>query len=520
MNFALHFSVFLLFSHCMSACIVRPTKVKAPNIAEAQEQAEVYYDLWDSDFETVLSKLPNTGEAEKKPYSGYWYPEKSGGTAAGFDSAIRKYDRAFSGGGTPAVNWEMRYHNDRVRNWVGHCNGFASASQLLLEPQTSVVRNSVTFLPTDIKTLLAEIHQHANVKFLGGRRCYDVKISDASVVGGGVYCPQGFRPYTVYYASGVEHLRCIANKPNRLASEVLSDCEDVNAGTFHLAVSNWIGKKRHTIIMDKESYDQVWNYPTYAYHLAGESRYISKEEALAMTRVHSSTGQYPFNRMATKFYYVKMHLFYADVYEDGERLNEFVQGKETYTYILELNDKGSIIGGEWTAQSYDTHPDFLWVALEPKQTPTEAQLHTQLGVTNPQAVYQYLRDKSNPLLKVEEVLGMWAESIGKPINYRPDFFSKLQGSLWGDYPLFSLMLDGDASGVVFLGKKVHLDVILTEELGSRELGISLNSSKLASASSYPSEVNYLVEPQEGINTLSIQFGSESHKVRFLGIPNE
>ena len=47
----------------------------------------------------------------------------------------------------------------------------------------------------------------------------------------------------------------------------MAECEDINPGTFHAALANWVGVKKHTIIFDKSTNEQVWNYPVYYFYV-------------------------------------------------------------------------------------------------------------------------------------------------------------------------------------------------------------------------------------------------------------
>ena len=109
------------------------------------------------------------------------------------------------------------------------------------EPKQAVKINGVTFEPTDIKALLAEIYLAADFLFLGGDRCEFEKA------------------------------------PNQnSADEDLNQnvCEDINPGTFHAIIGNWIGLRKQIIIMD-EAYDSaIWNFPVY--HYASGSRSVTR----------------------------------------------------------------------------------------------------------------------------------------------------------------------------------------------------------------------------------------------------
>lgn len=505
-----NFSLFLFLLIGSYSCIkIAPTsRVEAPNIAEAREQADIFYDIWDEDFIRKFKELPDKGEARKKPYTGHWYPHRHGGTARIFkgksQSALHKYDRAFPAhDGATAVAWEKRYHSSRGGNWQGHCNGYAGAAQRYREPRYEVIRNGVRFTPADIKALLTEVHLHLHTYILGGRRCHNVIVESA--ISGGTSCPAGF--HKIMLSNG--KAKCIKNPPTRAASPQLSACEDVNAGTFHLALANWVGRREQTIIFDKEAYHQVWNYPLFKYHLESESRFISKAEALRYTKQRGN--RYPFNRAATSFYYAKMRIGYAQVLQNSESSNypTFKESSEVYTYILEIDDFGDIVGGEWIGESYHKHPDFLWIALEPQKslTVTEAK-----RVMSGNALQRYLKGhaaRSNPYIDPMTVNDLWAESVGlEPGSTPPPLSLPDRSSAWGQDPRFSVLLDGDTSGSAFLGKEVNLTITLTNEQDSDSLRVSLNNSAVEPVTRANAELNFMLTPRPGINKLHLAFDND------------
>lgn len=153
------------------------------------KQQEVFQRLWAEDFEWRFAELPTNGAVAKHrtPYSGYIYPDRARGTA----SVLRKYDKAFNGGGLPATIHEHRDTSQTgptsrsqtrrgllgrmfarrsrgVPHWYGHCNGWTAAAMRHAEPQRSVTRNGVEFTPADIKGLLAEIYIYNEHIVLGG----------------------------------------------------------------------------------------------------------------------------------------------------------------------------------------------------------------------------------------------------------------------------------------------------------------------------------------------------------------
>ncbi len=181
--------------------------------------------LWGAEFVWRFSDLPMKGNTPKHrvPYSGYYYPDKDGGTL----SALHKYDRAFNRGrqlATSHERWDTTAFKEPVPGllgalgvsetpeWYGHCNGWASAAIRHAEPRTSVTRNGVTFSPSDIKGLLAEVYVYNHHITLGG-----------------------------------------ANE------------EPITAAAFHVIITNWIGRKKHPLGMEVDPSEEKWNYPVFAY---------------------------------------------------------------------------------------------------------------------------------------------------------------------------------------------------------------------------------------------------------------
>jgi hypothetical protein len=75
---------------------------------------------------------------------------------------------------------------------------------------------------------------------------------------------------------------------------------------------------------------------------------------------------YMFNDNAAKFFYVKSEVQYITESPsslDGnlaDRIDNYTK-TDRYEYILELDEDGDIIGGEWVGWSKKNHPDFLWL---------------------------------------------------------------------------------------------------------------------------------------------------------------
>ncbi|MBC8356682.1 MAG: hypothetical protein H8E66_32300 [Planctomycetes bacterium] len=194
--------------------------------AEVVKQNETFEQLWETPFTWQYDVLPEKGGVEewRVPYSGYIYPDTAGGT----QRSLSKYDRAFNGGRGLATGYEKRdtsmterqpglfggrlFSRERTPDWYGHCNGWTSAAIRHAEPVESVTRNGVTFSPSDIKGLLAEIYIYNHHEVLAG-----------------------------------------ANEGQ------------VNAGVFHAIIANWVGRGDHPLGMESDPSEEKWNYPVYAY---------------------------------------------------------------------------------------------------------------------------------------------------------------------------------------------------------------------------------------------------------------
>jgi Transglutaminase elicitor len=200
---------------------------------EVKKQDWAYQDLWNKDFVWKFDDLPLKGgvETERIPYSGYIYPDKKGGTIG----ALRKYDRAFNGGRLVASaheKWDTSAFKEPVDGmlgsffkiqatpgWYGHCNGWTSAAIRHAEPTYSVTKNDVTFSPSDIKALLAEMYIYNEHIVLAGEN----------------------------------------KKP-------------VGAAAFHAIITNWIGRDEHPLGMEAEPGEEKWNYPAYSFAASAVKR--------------------------------------------------------------------------------------------------------------------------------------------------------------------------------------------------------------------------------------------------------
>jgi len=339
----------------LAIVINTPAQSSAQDGAIKQEeidyQSQNFKQWWDTDLVWKFDDLPEKGGVQKFriPYSGFDYPDRGGGTMA----VLRKYDRAFNRGADLATEWEREDVGKRKRmrlfarrdydsgprmgllarlfsgsgrsstpHWYGHCNGRTAASIRHAEPQWNVTRNGVVFTPADIKGLLAEIYMYSETEFLGG----------------------------IDYA--------------------------VNPGTFHVVISNWLGRGSHPVGMDETLGEVVFNYPIYAYATSHAKRSDNRVE-------------------------VKMNAAYAKSSNSEYDQSPHIEAIMYFHYVLDLNEQGEITGGEYYGDS--ARVDMLWSPQKPVQG---GEKGNEMG---------------NPHVNVKEVLAMWRESV--PEDLRGKWFN-------------------------------------------------------------------------------------------------
>ena len=239
----------------------------------------------------------------------------------------------------------LRRYNPRDLWWEGICHGWAQAASHYPEPSPVIVTSrsgiKVPFGSSDVKALLA-MHESYNYggKFgFVGLRCK----ASGKVEGEGDERDRTPNP----------PLPEIANSP---------DCRDVNAGAFHVVISNMLGILGKGFVADIDRFGDVWNQPitNYSSTILGEEAVTSDERANGVERKI---------RVGLKMTYGEELKFWTPELEAAGNRN-FVSKmpvtntphqkflSKDYSYIIELDADGNVIGGEWLSA---TRPDFLWM---------------------------------------------------------------------------------------------------------------------------------------------------------------
>ncbi len=225
--------------------------------------------------------------------------------------------------------------NFKIAAWNGLCHAWAMASLNFKEPGTVTLRSPqglvIPFGSSDIKALLMyAVDQSLQAKkpsMLGGR------------------CTNDFEALKKKRDSG-------AITSEEFAAQVKAGgCQDVDAGAFHIALANQIGILKEGFIADVTRDQEVWNQPVFAYR----STVISESSEISLTAQAGTVKEVT----------VLTAMFYG--VETSRQWNahpaERSRDKKQYSYRLQLNAEGDIIGGVWLTQD---RPDFIW-----KQKPSE-----------------------------------------------------------------------------------------------------------------------------------------------------
>lgn len=200
--------------------------------------------------------------------------------------------------------------------WEGICQGWALSLMHHQEPQPRTLKNpdgiDIPFGSSDIKALLSYY--------------YAYKYSPVTSRQMGYRCSRSRWPW------GGD--RCT---------------DDLNAGAFHIVLTNKIGLEGQSFVADIDNAPEVWNHVPVSYQMTILQDNLPPESDSA--------------RGTVKTVRVKSDVFY--VFNSEKNSWEPVIGtpdqvikKRSYDYTLDLNAEGIIVGGNWKSRM---RPDFLWL---------------------------------------------------------------------------------------------------------------------------------------------------------------
>lgn len=308
-------------------------------------------------------------------------------------------------------------------SWFGHCHGAAAAG--LYEPRTKNAvlakkgSREILLFEQDVRNLFVKAwaDQAPLEEFFVGRRCYhsDVEAGPSGRPIDGTICSdlnqrscslsKGGREIFIVddrlMANGSIDFRLSTSgakltgrvvtlltrdnyriraslaegaPPTEIILSVRKSCRDVNAMTFHLALTEFVAKGRG-IIIDGSSRQSVWNAAVNGFDIEFQSiqlkdgTYSTPGELIPVSSVDDQYGEFRASGTAYLIPVVAKTFFHEDKWDglrSRERLPSFDQPLLIYQYSLEFDSERKLIGGEWgglVASSnsvYQGTPDFIW----------------------------------------------------------------------------------------------------------------------------------------------------------------
>lgn len=219
-----------------------------------------------------------------------------------------------------------------IPKWFGICHAWATAAIEEPEPSCAVTKGNVTFKAMDIKGLVTQFYDGAEL--------------------GTVFT--GVRFYGPDEPAEKDKFGRYTDAARR----------DLGPGFFHIAVTNIMGRFKKSFIVDVSAGAEVWNMPVRSYDITQ----MEIVDPVKTAQQFYQVDEYPFNKQMKKLAHVKMTFkWIVEAYEDGPlvstgKVDQYERTAE-YEYLLELDDANTIIGGEWVGQSHENHPDFLWFPI-------------------------------------------------------------------------------------------------------------------------------------------------------------
>lgn len=199
-------------------------------------------------------------------------------------------------------------------DWAGICNGWAPAALFHNEPLPKVLTNpdgiQIPFGSSDIKALISYFYAYHHDRGTDqmGLRCFF-----GSWMGGARGCG-----------------------------------DDLNAGAFHIVITNKLGLQKEGFMADVDRYREVWNQPVVAFKSTVLAANLPRSSKAAETAVREV-------RIATELFYVDESE--ENTWAPAHGTKQQAIAKRDLQYRIELNAEGKIVGGEWESRE---RPDFLW----------------------------------------------------------------------------------------------------------------------------------------------------------------
>lgn len=308
-------------------------------VAVSSGNALAGYDEWNL---AVLQHKYSKAVADPVPWVGYWWPYTENGIAdQTYDSARQspadKLDAAL-GNSNWSASWEYYNHGygRGAEDWWGHCNGWATAAIMDIEPRTARSVNGVKFGVRDRKALLSEYWMESGADFTGTR----------------VWDPYDVSSYAFW---------------------------DVVPADFHLIMTNIVGRQKRSLIVDRYTGAEVWNQPIVAYEIAPikprdylgpDPEYYNLYRVNLKMTIWWGSDQVEPDDVTPKFAWKENEFFEKRTL----KYELWVDAPLKFDSAGNLVSSGDIIitnqglGGQWkNGINYellvDSHPDFIWIPV-------------------------------------------------------------------------------------------------------------------------------------------------------------
>lgn len=232
-------------------------------------------------------------------------------------SPAEKYDIFVGRYDYPLKQAVSKIANKRADEWEGICHGWAPAAANHNEPTPKVMTNpdgiQVPFGSADIKGLLSYYYSH------------------------------GFQVDNTYQMG----LRCFGRSSRGACKN------DLNAGAFHLILTNRIGLQKKSFIADLVKSNEVWNHPVWAFKskISKTGIRVDRDSAMGTVAIIRVKTEISYTNESENFWETLMGTSRQDVME------------KHYEYDLELDASGAIVGGKWKSSD---RPDFIWTKAKPE----------------------------------------------------------------------------------------------------------------------------------------------------------
>lgn len=292
-------------------------------------------------FELRFDSLPKAGELGKgRGWPSNYWPNYKGGIAHRWNSSYpndfeytspslarlrtmsasqinelspaEKYDIFKGRYDYPTVKTSWSFTSRRHSVWYGICHGMSPSALHYSEPSTVTLTSAdgitITFYSSDVKALMGH---------------YYARVVNRPITQIGLSCSWGI--------------------------SVRGGCADVDAAAFHIMVGNMLGLTDQGFIADIDKGREKWNHTAYQYNTTVLSRYslsrVQRNGAVSAVKVRTSISFAASAKLPSRDELI------------GSTSSNVEYHHKVYTYTLELNAAGEIVGGEWNSAD---HPDYLW----------------------------------------------------------------------------------------------------------------------------------------------------------------